>query len=71
MVQSGWGLAGGAILLFLAPLSGQAQDYWPERGENLKVLPPEISAADLRDTMRGFSMGLGVRCSFCHVGVEG
>jgi tetratricopeptide (TPR) repeat protein len=35
---------------------------------NLEVLPEDISAAELRDTMRGFSRGTGSRCSACHVG---
>lgn len=38
--------------------------------ENLKVLPKDISSAELRATMRGFSLGVGVRCSHCHVGEE-
>ena len=36
--------------------------------ENLKVLPEDISSSDLSATMRGFAMGLGVRCETCHVG---
>ncbi len=36
--------------------------------ENLKVLPEDISSDDLSTTMRGFAMGLGVRCETCHVG---
>lgn len=35
---------------------------------NLKVLPEDISSAELRDTMRGFAQGTGSRCSACHVG---
>ncbi len=36
--------------------------------ENLKVLPKDISSEDLSATMRGFAMGLGVRCETCRVG---
>jgi len=36
--------------------------------QNLKVLPSDISSADLGNTMKGFAMGLGVRCNDCHVG---
>lgn len=43
----------------------------PSRFKNLKVLPADISQGDLRATMKGFAQGLGVRCTFCHVGVEG
>ena len=39
--------------------------------KNLKVLPKDISRADLISTMRLFSQSLGVRCTFCHVGEEG
>jgi len=37
---------------------------------NRQVLPREIKSEQLRETMRGFAMSLGVRCSFCHVGNE-
>ncbi len=36
--------------------------------ENLKVLPKDISSHELSSTMKGFAMGLGVRCETCHVG---
>jgi len=36
--------------------------------ENLKILPEDISSDELSNTMRGFAMGLGVRCETCHVG---
>lgn len=39
--------------------------------ENLKVLPEDISSSDLSNTMKGFAMGLGVRCETCHVGEAG
>ena len=35
---------------------------------NLKVLPENISPDELGQTMRGFAMGTGNRCSACHVG---
>lgn len=38
--------------------------------ENLKVLPKDISSAELSATMRGFALGVGLRCSHCHVGEE-
>jgi tetratricopeptide (TPR) repeat protein len=43
----------------------------PDKFTNLKVLPTDISRADLTATMRGFTEALGVRCSACHVGEEG
>ena len=39
--------------------------------QNLKLLPEDISPADLGKTMKGFAMGLGVRCESCHVGESG
>jgi tetratricopeptide (TPR) repeat protein len=37
---------------------------------NLKSLPKDISADELRETMRGFAQATGSRCSACHVGKE-
>ena len=39
--------------------------------KNLKVLPKDIGRGDLLATMKFFSQSLGVRCTHCHVGVEG
>jgi len=39
--------------------------------QNLKVLPKDISSKELSKTMKGFAMGLGVRCETCHVGEAG
>ena len=39
--------------------------------QNLEVLPKDISSKKLSDTMRGFALGLGVRCETCHVGEAG
>jgi len=36
--------------------------------KNLKVLPEDISPAELGATMRGFAINTGSRCSTCHVG---
>ncbi|HEX8384865.1 MAG TPA: c-type cytochrome [Rubricoccaceae bacterium] len=41
---------------------------WPERSENLEVLPDTTSAETLRAVMQSFTRALGVRCSECHVG---
>ena len=41
---------------------------WPERSENLEVLPDSTSADELRAVMQSFTRSLGVRCSECHVG---
>ena len=39
--------------------------------KNLKVLPKDISRQQLLGTMKFFSQSLGVRCTYCHVGVDG
>ena len=36
--------------------------------QNLKVLAKDIDSSELSNTMKGFAMGLGVRCETCHVG---
>lgn len=53
----------GLVLMALArPLAAQT----PEKFENLKVLPKDIPREQLLATMRGFALGLGVRCEYCH-----
>ena len=55
-----------------ASLVPEGMDWsWPDRIENAQVLPADIGAERLRNTMVGFSRALGVRCHFCHVGEEG
>ncbi|NNE04695.1 MAG: c-type cytochrome [Xanthomonadales bacterium] len=51
--------------------SAQAQVNVYENPGNLKVLPPDISASELLEVMKGFAIGTGFRCSSCHVGEEG
>lgn len=54
-----------------SPPAKAPQFVWPERMANAQVLPADTGPDQLRDTMRGFAMALGVRCTFCHVGPEG
>lgn len=35
--------------------------------KNLQVLNKDISDADLKKTMEGFTEQLGVKCTFCHI----
>lgn len=51
--------------------AGAQQWSWPEKPENLQVLPKDWSGQRLRPVMTGFTRALGVRCSHCHVGEEG
>jgi hypothetical protein len=61
-----------ALLALLSPGAVAAQQWqWPERGENLEVLPEDTPPERLRAIMTGFTRALGVRCSYCHVGEEG
>ncbi|MDX1454868.1 MAG: c-type cytochrome [Gammaproteobacteria bacterium] len=43
---------------------------WPEEPENLKVLT-QLKGQRLAPVMTGFTRALGVRCTHCHVGVDG
>jgi tetratricopeptide (TPR) repeat protein len=61
----------GALVLLTASAAGAQQWSWPERGENLQVLPEDFPPERLSAVMRGFTRALGVRCSYCHVGEEG
>lgn len=53
-----------ALLLTAAPLTAQI----PDEFTNLKLLEKDIDKRQLVGIMRGFSIGLGVRCNHCHVG---
>lgn len=43
---------------------------WPDTLRNAQVLPRDVGAQRLRETMIGFVNALGVRCSHCHAGGE-
>jgi len=61
------------VIAVLVPVLSAAQerkDIFADP-ENLKVLPEDISSGDLSNTMKGFAMGLGVRCETCHMGEAG
>lgn len=62
-------IAAVAVLLFARPA---AEAQWPpESFTNLKALPRDISRQELTALMGSFTRALGVRCTHCHVGVEG
>lgn len=55
--------------LSLWPAVGAAQRFrWPDKPENIQVLPDSVTGPRLGAVMRGFASALGVRCEFCHVG---
>ncbi len=61
-----------AFTLVTVTTAGQARSadaQWPPDSlVNLQVLPEDITVRELVGVMRGFAGGLGVRCTFCHVG---
>jgi tetratricopeptide (TPR) repeat protein len=68
---AGFALLAGLALFAPAARGAQQEWSWPERSENLQVLPEDFPAERLSAVMRGFTRALGVRCSYCHVGEEG
>jgi tetratricopeptide (TPR) repeat protein len=58
------------MIIVATPLVAQ-QWQWPDKPKNLTALPATTTAKELRRAMLSFTSGLGVRCSFCHVGEEG
>ena len=65
----------GALAVFALgltlPVQAQEPWTWPEKTENLQVLPEDWPGTRLRPVMLGFSRALGVRCAHCHQGVDG
>jgi Photosynthetic reaction centre cytochrome C subunit len=55
------GLLLGALASFVAA-SGLSQ----EKATNLRILPKESSAAEIRDLMEQYNAALGVSCEHCH-----
>ena len=60
-----------AGFLNIQPANAQDTWEWPEKRQNLQILPKDLPGSDLRNYMISFVNGLGVRCSHCHVGEEG
>ena len=56
------------VALMVAAPALAAQWKWPDKARNLKVLPKDTTADQLRATMFAFTRGLGVHCSHCHMG---
>jgi len=49
----------------------QSQWQWPDKPKNIQALPKTVTGQDLRRIMFSYTGGLGVRCTYCHVGEEG
>jgi len=56
---------------YAGPARAQDTWTWPDKPQNLQVLPANWPGSRLRPVMTGFTRALGVRCSYCHVGEEG
>jgi hypothetical protein len=56
-------VAGGAM-------TSVARAQIPAAFSNLQVFPKDIPRAELVAAMRGITTGLGVRCTYCHVGPD-
>jgi hypothetical protein len=54
------------VVMATSSLPAPALSQIPDKFENLKVLPKTIARDSLVQVMRGFALGLGVRCTFCH-----
>ena len=59
-----------ASLVLAAALAVPASPQIPDEFTNLKLLDPAIEKPELIATMRGWTLGLGVRCNHCHVGPD-
>ena len=65
-------LAAAALLALTPSAAAQVQGRFPpDSFTNLKVFPKNVDQRTLINAMRGFTMALGVRCPYCHVGEEG
>src|SRR5262245_51168211 len=55
------------ILLIVMVMPAVVSGQLPEKFQNLKVLPADISRDSLVQLMRSFSFATGLRCEDCHV----
>ena len=58
-------------LISLCGVSPARGQFPPDSLVNLQVLPEDTEVRALIGVMRGFALGLGVRCQYCHVGEDG
>ena len=60
-----------AAVVSIAPAAARAQGFAPDSLRNIKALPATMTPIQVVGFMRNVTFGLGVRCTFCHVGEEG
>ncbi len=63
-----WSTCLAVTSLAVASIVVSATAQIPDKFTNLQVLPKDIAKNELVSTMRGIAGGLGVRCTYCHVG---
>ena len=59
------------VLAVSASAPREAAGQIPDEFTNLRILDPDITRDSLMEVMRRFSLSLGVRCQYCHVGGDG
>lgn len=59
-----------SLLLASGAAAQPAGKFPPDSLVNVHVFPRDTPVPEVIGAMRTFSMGLGVRCTFCHVGEE-
>lgn len=65
-------LAVAAMVMLTTRLEAQPPGKWPPDSLiNTQVIPRTTPVIQVIGTMRNFAANLGVRCHFCHLGVEG
>lgn len=63
-------LCSSLLALTLVAVSAPAWGQIPEKLTNLQVLPKDSARPQVVATMRAITSGLGVRCTYCHVGPD-
>lgn len=66
-----WVVAVGVAVAMIPGARGEVAAQLPDEFTNLKHFREDIGQRELVNYMRGAAIGLGVRCTFCHVGEEG
>jgi hypothetical protein len=59
-----------AIVITMGASLNSPSKKLPGNFKNLKILNKDISKDDLDSVMEGFTIGLNVRCGFCHARVK-
>lgn len=59
-------LLSGVLMTAIAFVSPHPASAGDPGGKNLKVLPKDLSKADIKKMMKGIADSLGVQCDFCH-----